>query len=299
MKIIQSFWTKPGLKEANFNISDRNMGGWVDKRFNYFSWALSCLQLKKFYGRVELITDSAGFDLFVRKLSLPYDDVKVALDELDLNEYHYDLWALGKLKAYSLQEEPFIHVDGDVFIFEKFSNDFENSDLLAQNAEYGFNYYEDAFKKIEESFDYIPQVLLSSRKKNDNKVVGVNAGIVGGKNVGFFQEYSACAFEFVNRNRSKLAQINIGLFNNVFEQFLFYAMAEKMGISITYYLKNVNHAFDGLAELTGVPRRVRYVHTVGVYKRIAYIGDLIANRLLMDYPEYYFKIINLLRTNQL
>lgn len=296
MKIIQSLWVKPSLKKENFNISDRNKGGWIDKKYNYMSWALSCLQFKKYYKDVELVTDSDGYELLIEKLELPYTNVDVILDKL--NSYHPDLWALGKILAYSIQNEPFIHADGDVFIFKKFETNIEKSRLIAQNVECGFDYYYEIFKNIEEHFDYIPNVLKESKMKN-NKIIAVNAGLLGGSDLIFFKEYSEEVFRFVNSNAARIEMVDIGLFNNVFEQFLFKAMAEKKKIDISFNLSNVNQAFDGLADFSGVPAKIDYIHTVGVYKRMKYIGDLLAKRLQSDYPEYYYKILNLIRTNQI
>jgi len=75
-------------------------GGWSDKKYNYMSWAFSCLQFKKYYSEVELITDKLGKELLIDKLELPYTSVKVELDQL--NSYHSDLWALGKIVKYNL-----------------------------------------------------------------------------------------------------------------------------------------------------------------------------------------------------
>ncbi|WP_035652383.1 DUF6734 family protein [Flavobacterium sp. ASV13] len=296
MKIIQSLWVKPNLKKENINISDRNNGGWVDKKYNYMSWALSCLQFKKYYNEVELVTDSLGYDLLINKLELPYTKVDVSLDVL--NDYHPDLWALGKIYAYSIQKEPFIHADGDIFIYKKFEDSFENSQLISQNIEKGFGYYDEAFKLIEEKFDYIPTYLTESKIKN-NGIIAVNAGLLGGSDLDFFKEYTDEAFKFVDKNVSKLHEINLGTINTVYEQFLFKAIAEKKKIDINYYLENINYSFDGLADFTSLPEKGKYIHTVGIYKRNEYIGDLLSHRLLTDYPDYYYKIINLIRTNQI
>ncbi len=296
MKIIQSLWVKPSLKKANLNISDRNKGGWIDKKYNYMSWALSCLQFKKYYDKVELVTDTLGYDLLINKLGLPYTKVDVCLDVL--NDYHPDLWALGKIYAYSIQNEPFIHADGDIFIYKKFEDSFEKSALIAQNIEQGFRYYDEVFKLLEDNFEYIPNFLRESKIKN-NEIVSVNAGLLGGSDLDFIKEYTTEAFKFVDNNTSKLEKINIGMFNTIFEQFLFHSIAEKKGTDISYYLCDVNHAFDGLADFTALPKKGTYIHTVGVYKRMRYIGDLLAHRLLTDYPDYYYKILNLIRTNQI
>jgi hypothetical protein len=278
------------------NYSDRNKGGWLNKKFNYMSLALSCLQFKKYYNKVELVTDSLGYDLLINKFELPYTKVDVKLD--DLNDYHPDLWALGKIYAYSIQKEPFIHVDGDVFIYNKFNLELENSPLIVQNIEKGFSFYNDVVKEIEDNFDYIPEEILKS-KQNNGQIIAVNAGLLGGSNIEFIQNYSKEAFRFVDENLHKINKINIGMFNTVYEQFLFHALAESRDIQISCYLSNVNSAFDYLAELTDLPSKRNYIHTVGFYKKSKLICDLVEYRLLTDWPDYYFKIIHLLRTNRI
>lgn len=296
MRIVQSFWSKPSFKHGNLNISDRNKGGWTDKKYNYFSWALSCLQFRKYYDEVELVTDKQGYDLLINRLGLPYTHVNVVLDKL--NDYHSDLWALGKIYAYSIQEQPFLHADGDIFIYEPFPVNISRAPLIAQNREPGFSYYNDVFDKILSRFEYIPDYFHHSRQKHQ-QIVAVNAGIIGGNDITFFKEYTAMAITFVDRNKGNLEKINIGLFNNVYEQFLFHAMAEGKLIDINYLFPAVNHAFDGLADFTGVPQKTKYIHTVGVYKRMPYMGELLAYRLQTDYPEYYYKILNLIRSNSI
>jgi hypothetical protein len=65
MKIIHSLWTKPLFKNKNLNAFDRFMGGWSEKRFNYMSWTLSCLQFKSFYENIELYTDEYGKKILI------------------------------------------------------------------------------------------------------------------------------------------------------------------------------------------------------------------------------------------
>lgn len=299
MKIVQSLWVKPSLGNKNVNSSDRNKGGWLDKKYHYMSWALSCLQFRKYYDEVELVTDSLGYDLLINKLELPYTKINVCLD--DLNGYHNDLWALGKIHAYSLQNEPFIHADGDVFIFKKFEKDFENSPLIAQNIEKGFVFYDDIFTKIKKNFDYMPDVLIKSKKKS-NKIIAANAGLLGGTDINFFKDYAKEAFKFIDNNISgisNLDKLDVGMVNIIYEQFFFHALAEKNQIDINYYLSDVNHTYDGLADFVSLPSKGNFIHALGYYKRLKHTEDALAFRLQNDYPEYYYKILNLLRTNQI
>lgn len=296
MKVIHSYWSKPNFKKGSTHIYDRNTGGWVDKKYNYMSWALSCLQFKKYYGNIELVTDLLGYDLLVNKMNLPYSNVNVCLDEL--NDYHPDLWALGKIYAYSLQNEPFIHADGDVYIYKKFDCSFEKSPIISQNIERGYDLYKQVYKNLENTLVYIPGVLIESKNIN-NQIIAINAGIIGGTNVDFFKSFAKEAFLFVDKNKSILNRINIGLFNIIYEQALLYALAENKKIEINYYLKDANQAFDGLCDFINLPGQNGYLHAIGPYKQQKTIGDNLAYRLQSDYPEFYYKIMNLLRTNQL
>ena len=58
--------------------------------------------------------------MLIDKLGLPYTNVFCDLDKL--NGYHTQLWALPKLHTYTQQETSFLHVDSDVFIWEKFDD---------------------------------------------------------------------------------------------------------------------------------------------------------------------------------
>ena len=296
MKIIHSYWSKPSLKKKKLNQFDRNSGGWLDVKYYYYSWVLSCLQFSKFYDKVELVTDQQGYDLLINKLNLPYARVDVVLD--DINDYHLDLWALGKIYAYGIQEEPFIHVDGDIFIWDRFEDRIENGSLVCQNIEQIIEYNK-YFNHLSSKFNFIPLELHKSRIQN--KVIKVvNAGILGGTNINFFKNYVNKAFEFVDKNIDKLHKLDdLGYFNMMFEQFLFYALSEEKKSDITCLLPQENGTFDGLADFSGVPIRTKYIHALGFYKRKQNVCDLLELKLQEDYPEYYFLIKKLLLTHEL
>ena len=96
--------------------------GWVAPEYHLMGWALSCLQLHKLYGNIALFANSQAARLLIDTLQLPYAEVHTAHDKLCLP--HPDLWALAKIYTYSLQEQPFLHIDGDVFLFEPLLRDF-------------------------------------------------------------------------------------------------------------------------------------------------------------------------------
>ncbi|AMP99736.1 hypothetical protein AY601_2858 [Pedobacter cryoconitis] len=298
MKIVQSLWSKPGIPNDITQFSDFNKCGWLDKKYNYFSWILSARQFTKFYDEVELVTDKSGYDLLINKLELPYTSTQVVLD--DLNDYHPNLWALGKIYAYRIQSKPFIHVDGDVYIWEKFNQTLEGSSLICQNKEEGEsydNFYRQIFFPIALNLNYYPGVLDKSININ-NSIKAINAGILGGHNINFYKTYTEKAFQFVDKNISHLHKINVSSFNVIFEQFLFRALADEAKQDIHYM-----HADASVPpyffEFTGVPSKTKYIHISGRSKVEKYLADCLEYRVKTDYPDDYYRILKLMKKNQI
>ena len=163
-RIVQSFWTKPIFENSNYKLRlDRLKGGWIDNKSHWMSWALSCLQIRKYYDEVLLITDDFGKELLINLLNLPYTSVNTGLNEL--RSFHPDLWALGKIYSYDCQNKPFIHVDGDVFIFGRFNSKIENSQLVCQNFDINQEDYIRILKEMDNNKFNYPEVIKIYRKK--------------------------------------------------------------------------------------------------------------------------------------
>jgi hypothetical protein len=122
------------------------------------AWALSCLRLKEHYPNLHLYTDNRGYEILVEYLNLPYSDVHACYDSID--HYSETLWTLPKIMTYAAQKGPFIHVDGDVFIWEKLRFELENAQLVAQNFEAGTDYYKKMMDSIRKHLHYITQFFL-------------------------------------------------------------------------------------------------------------------------------------------
>lgn len=292
-KIVQTLWTKPVFEGKNYEIQNRFQCGWLSKKYNFISWALSCLQFRKYYESVELVTDKRGKHLLIDILKLPYTDVKVELD--CLNHYPTSLWTLPKLFTYKIQKDPFIHTDGDVYIWGKFGKSIEEARLCSQQLviDHKPQYY--AMEEIEACLSFIPNCI--KKEKADNKILYFsNAGLLGGTDLDFFQEFANLSFEFVDKNLSNLSDIKSGNFGMIFEEYLFYCLAKEKGIEITYFLEPLIDDFTGtkLVDFETVPSKTRFIHPIGSYKKYQSICDLLESTMLMNYPDYYFKIMKLL-----
>ena len=291
MRIIQSIWT------ANTSNLLQNNMGWLSPEYNLMSWALSCLQLRQFYPEVVLYCDSVGAKMLIDTLQLPYREVVCTLD--DLNNYHPELWALSKIKAYSLQNKPFLHVDGDVFVWKKFDDSFLKSNLIAQNKDQ-ISDFEGTMQLLESAFVYFPKEMIQERQAK-NRIQTYNAGIYGGSDISFFQEYAAKAFAFVDNNILDLAKIRVADFNIFFEQYLFYCLAKDQNKKVTVLLSGIvkDNEYKGFGEFDKVPFEKQYLHLLSDYKKSEYMCDELANRLRQDYPEYYYRIIALFKKNKI
>ncbi len=292
-KIVQTLWTKPIYDDPNVDVQNRFNGGWNSKKYYFMNWALSCLQLRKFYNDVELLTDERGKHLLIDCLNLPYTNVRVELD--CLNHYHTMLWTLPKIYSYKIQNEPFIHADGDVIIWERFNDNIETAQLCSQQLVMDHKPQYFVLDEIFDNFNYIPECIKKDKDENTTLCIS-NAGILGGTNLDFFKEYVDQSFEFVDKNLSNLYKLKSGIFGMIFEEYLFYCLAKEKGIDITYLLEPIGDDFQGtkLVDFESVPYKVKYIHPVGAYKRNPDIAESLSNTLLRFYPEWYYGILELL-----
>jgi len=296
MRIIQSFWTLPMIKSRETVSNNRFSGGWLDLKYHLMSWTYSCLQLKHYYDRVELITDRAGRTLLIDELQLPYSRVDIVLDRL--NDYDPEWWAIGKILAFSMQDTPFIHVDGDVFIWERFPERIEKGRLVAQNLEQGFPFYRAVMDALLADNAYIPRVITDGYAHNDS-LHAFNAGIIGGNDISFFRDFANEAFLFIRRNHAGLQHMPSGMINAFYEQHLYYCMAKNRKIPVECYSDIIdqdllNLRLKSLWQFQHAPVSTGYIHLFGEdAKKNFDICEELSGKLQSDYPRYYDRVMDI------
>jgi hypothetical protein len=284
MKIVQTYWSVPAARNAAQNVNGRNNGGWPSEKFHAFSWALSSLKFSEFYSDRTLYTDADGENWLINKLGLPYTNVITSLDHL--NHFNPLLWAIPKIYVYGQQTTPFIHADGDVFIWRKFDEEFEKNDLIVQNFELDFPYYRDSIDQIIKHFKHIPAEIKHMLYRNET-VQSVNAGVMGGQNYAFFQKFAAFVFEFIQRNIETVPMLDVGTSNTFFEQLLFYILAKREGLRIRPLMDDVDETFSKVLGFSSVPVLNTYIHTVGISKSKDFIFLELQARLKHEFPKVY------------
>ena len=195
------------------------------------SIAFSCLQLNKFYSNIELVTDKLGKKLIIDMLGLPYSSVVIELDQL--NNHHRDLWALGKIYAYSIQKEPFLHIDNDVFIWARFDTSIENAAIVVQSEEFATSFFAHLANKLLIDHTYLPQRYLDFMK-GTGYLPNYNAGVLGGSDLNFIKEYTQEVFEFIKCYAHKFNDEIRTLMNVFYEQFFLYCLSRSKNIAVEF-----------------------------------------------------------------
>lgn len=293
MNIVQTFWTKPFL--CSELTMSKLSGGWPNKLYNYFSVALSVLLLRRQFNSVHLYTDELGNELLIEKMKLPYTQVHVSLDKL--NHYDEALWAISKIYTYSVQNQPFIHIDNDIFIWKKFHRNFTAARVLAQSPEDTMFFYKNSLLDIVKNFNFIPEYLAQLSPQAVPYIPATNAGIIGGNDVDFFQFYTKEVFDFVNRNITCVGKLEeIRLFNCIFEQLVFHQLASVRKINIKCLFPETP---NDVGFFQCRDRNEQFVHAMGGYKKKMIVAHTLEKIFAKSFPEYHKRILDLVKSREL
>ena len=289
MRFLQSFWSKPLLSDQyTDNRLFRFNGGFPNHFFFLCAWTYSCLTIKKYYPNLHLVTDSPGIRIFKDILDLPYASFSNALD--DLTGYHEGFWAVGKLRTYQLQNAPFCHIDGDVFLFGKVLDSLLEQRLFCQSYDYNNTQYSEIHPYVHENFKEVDKAFQADLEK---KIKFLNVGILGGTDIGLFQDYTKAAMKLIDANQNSVADINVSLLNLYYEQFLLSNITANRNIPFAcLYPLADDEVNNNFVDFTGIPIRSQYIHLISAFKRSSQFMEQVVVRLLLEYPSYYQRILN-------
>ena len=292
MKIVQTFWCGSHSTNKPLQIT----GGWVSPEYNWMSWALSTLLLRRHYNQLELYTDEIGKKILIDTLKLPYTKVHIVFHENTI--IHPKLFALAKIHTYSLQEEPFIHIDGDLFLWNPIAEQLKSAELIASNPEIDLFFNKKILDEMEAHFQYIP-VHLKNLNEQEH-IFSSNAGIFGGSNLTFIKKYCSEANRIVEENKDHLEKVDLGLLNMLIEQISLFYLAAQENVKTEYCAPEpVDHPlYKDFWRFADIPR-VPMIHPVGGCKRIPYVLYHLARRLQMEFPKMYYHILQCCKTENI
>lgn len=298
MNIIQSFWSKPLLFSNKDVYQNRFNGGWINYRYCLLSIAYSCLTISRLYPDLELYTDDYGLKLFRDDLGLPYGNFHTVLNEINIDEA---LWAYGKIFTYSLQKEPFLHLDNDIFIWQKFPEYITNAKVACQNVEWINPNTTDDYIKV---MDYIRKNMLTVPAiiRESHAMYAANMGIFGGNDIEFIQHYTEESKDAIKvmYNDIICSGKNKGQFNVIFEQLLLSELARKENKPICYLKEDMKTSdITKFFNIETAQYDSKFVHCLGALKQSDFICEQIEYRMKNEFPEYYDRIIAFLDRNDL
>lgn len=297
MKAIWSFWAKPFLEHYHKT--------WGSSVNFLYSWVISLENAKRFYSRTELYTDDEGKELLIDKLGLEFSEVYTSLNEL--KDHNADFWATGKLHTYRQQEEPFIHLDNDVFLWKQLPERLHNAEVIVQNPEY-FEYgsphtcYQPG--KVNMSINaakgWMPEEWKWYTKMQGGKAL--NCGIFGGNRLDFIKYYADTAIRFIEDSKNEKAwkyysrDLNqkINCNNHLFEQYMLGAVIEfhnnvpektkfpNVVVEPLFYLEQDAYNND-------ITKNLGYTHLIGEIKRHNVVMQRMESRIRNDHPAFYTK----------
>lgn len=249
MNAVWSFWSKPYL-----SVRERI---WHSEKQHLLSWILSFEQAHKFYPKSLLFTDDYGAKLLVDGLQLEFDVVDTALNRLDGHDPKW--WALGKIYTYRAQNDPFIHIDSDVFLWKAlpFSSEYA---LFAQNPEYfevGASFYrpEHIEALVENHGGWLPEEWRWFRSSGLRQRAEC-CGVFGGGNTEFIRYYAEQAIRTIEHsaNAGFWTALSEDVERNILmEQYLLSACIEyynhsnvsmEKPLDIRYVFRSMDDAFD-------------------------------------------------------
>ncbi len=282
MRILHSYWTQ-GKENRD------SCGGWLSEEANMMCWALSCLNAKKYYGNIELYTDDEGYHTLVEQMKLPYDDVHIVYNKFSpIADIPYFLWAIPKIYTYSLQKEPFIHIDGDFVFWKKLDL---NQPLVFQNMEINVPLYENIYKCLKQDIEDRNEI-FSSCLDAEFVSEAANMGIFGGTDVVFLSRYANNVLSFVKHyaSTSETFRLNSKDINCFLEQYYFSYLCRAEGRS--------THAIHSEADLSNKRlltectynypgKKSGFNHFLGSSKKQELMVDYVKYELYSSYPDYY------------
>jgi hypothetical protein len=239
--------------------------------------------------------------MLVNGIGLEFNVVSAELNALE--PYDPEWWILGKLWAYRLQTEPFIHIDSDVFLWEALPDTVTSSPVFTQNPEPfiftdSWLYRPKSFvKQIQENGGWLPPELTwYVNHQGDHALC---CGILGGNQVEFINYYAEMALKVVTNleNQVITSQMSEKMRESVLlEQYYLSACIEyhKEAWDSPFLGIDNQCLFDSPEEAFRLAGEVGFTHLIADAKRNKEIAERLEKRVARDYPAQYNKCLKYL-----
>ena len=121
MRAVWSLWRLPCRSGSGSR--------WGHEKYDCLSWLLSVGVARRHFSSLALHADDDGARLLIDELGLAFDHLSLSLNSLHNADSEW--WMQGKLLTYSQQQEPFVHIDSDVYLFNPLPARITSAPVLA------------------------------------------------------------------------------------------------------------------------------------------------------------------------
>jgi hypothetical protein len=294
MKAVWSFWTKP------YSLTGR--GRWYSDFHHWLAWGLSLYAARRFYPETCLITDDAGARVLIDELQLPFEQVTTELNRI--HDQDPEWWALGKLEAYRLQAEPFVHLDPDVFLWKPLAIELETADIFTQNplpVIPGVTFHQPA--ELEEvlghpSTGWLPKEWVWYRRQQSNQRAEC-CGVVGGTRYDFISDYANSVLRLVNDPRNSdsfRTSSRKAAHMFLIEEYILTACLEyhRRRRRSPFYGIEIRHMFPTLEDAYNPEYTTHsgFSHLAGPAKKDSRLARGLEKRVRHDLPRFYERCLD-------
>lgn len=273
-------------------------------RNHLLAWVLSFETARRHHPHTALVTDDEGARLLVDGLGLEFETVSLALQRIEGIDPTW--WTVGKFLAIAEQDQPFVHLDADVFLWDPLPADLLAAPVFSQNPE-PFHIGDNGYYRPE----LIESVLAATGsawlpeewtwyRRAGVRPRGECCGIVGGTNVELLRHWAEQGLRLLRdpANAEGLALLpdRPALMITV-EQYLLAACVEhhrgRLGspfrdAGMTYLFRSwAEAADDAQAAARG------FTHLIADTKSDEANALRLQRRVAEDYPDHYARCVRL------
>lgn len=265
MKVIQSYAQLPGTNQYIGSVLNGQ-----EVYLNLYSFLLSYLTLKKYYGHVTMYCNQLAFSNFIKHI--PYDEV-IFVENAHSNMIY---WSYYKVQIMNQMEEDFVHVDSDVFLFDDLLRPFidRKVDGIVQDA-------------IPAGHTFVMDFVRANVHKLNPAYDGrcYSCGVIGmTKDVlSKYREKNGEMYTKVVNNEYNALKKNQNIYCGIIEELGFYLTCMENEYKIHEILPhelivNGNQASAG--------NKMKYTHMWGGTKYKRQYIDLIKNKIKKEFPTH-------------
>lgn len=285
MKYVHSLWSAPSTEK---NFDNKYDVKYLTK--NFYSYLLSALLVKKMGHEIELFCDENAYNMYSE---IPYD--KIHIIDFANDGVSSKFWIWSKIKTHLLMNEPYVHIDGDVFLFNDIIGDNltnGNYCVAVQSVENGktiSGYFQNLYVNSANPF----LKLNNGINWDKYEYSAYNCGVAGFSDMELKNEYANKVKEILvdisNDNDFKTNRLKYeGMFLIAEQTLLYYLLREKniQPFEIIPYSEIEKNNFDFNYWYTILPRQIGYCHLLGYSKYKKEIINRIKSMIAFKFSEY-------------